>query len=526
MERCNSWGKNTLQGLRALALMLVFAAPAPAAAPQIDRIAAPGGQRGTELDLVLAGPRLADARGILLYYPGIEVKALQTLPDKTVKARLAIAADCRLGPHALRLQTASGMSNLLTFSLGALPEVNEVEPNNEFNKPQKIGLNTTVNGTVDNEDVDYFLVEAKKGQRIAVEIEGLRLGWTFFDPYVAIMDANLFILAAADDTPLVQQDCACSIIAPQDGNYIIQVRESSFGGSPQCRYRLHVGTFPRPLAAYPAGGKFGQSLEVRWLGDAAGPWTQAFTLPAAPQPMFGLLAQDAQGVAPSPNPFRLSMLDNVMEVEPNNKPEQATAFTAPAALNGAVSEPGDVDQFVFAAKKGQVLDVRVFARSLRTPLDSVLTISRLKGGVIAANDDSNGPDSYIRFSVPEDGQYLVSITDQMGRGGPEYVYRIEVTPVEPRLTLMLPERTAYYDVVAAVPRGNRMAVMVSAQREDFGGDVSLDFQNLPPGITVQTLPIAADQTAVPVLLTAAADAPPAAALVDVIGRHKEGERTI
>jgi hypothetical protein len=517
-------GRDIASGLLAVTLVLALAVSAPAAAPQIDRISPPGGQRGAELDLVLAGPRLADARGVVLYYPGIQVKAVQVLPDKTVKARLSVAADCRLGPHALRAQTASGISNLVTFSVGAYPEINEVEPNSEFTKPQKISLNTTVNGVVENEDVDYFLVEAKKGQRIAVEIEGVRLGETFFDPCVAIMDSNRFVLAVADDTPLVQQDGACSIIAPQDGNYIVQVRESAFGGSAQCRYRLHVGTFCRPLAAYPSGGKFGQSLDVRWLGDAAGPWTQQFTLPTAPQSMFGLLARDPQGVAPSPDPFRLSALDNVLEAEPNNKPEQATPFAAPVALNGTIGEPGDVDHFVFPAKKGQVFDVRVFARSLRTPLDSVLTIAKLKGGLVASNDDSNGPDSYVRLTVPEDGPYVISVTDQMGRGGPEYVYRIEVAPVEPRLTLGLPERTTYVDVVAAAPRGNRMAVMVGAQREDFGGDVTLDLQNLPPGMTAQTVPVAADQTAVPVLLTAAADAQPAAALVDVIGRHKEGER--
>jgi hypothetical protein len=516
------------RGCRVLVALLTLAlwTSARAATPQIDLITPPGAQRGTEVDVVVAGPRLADAKGILFYAPGIQVKNLAVLADKTVKARLAIAPDCPLGPCALRLQTASGISNLVTFSVGALPEINEVEPNNDFNKPQKINLNTTVNGVVENEDVDYFSVEAKKGQRIAVEIEGLRLGETFFDPYVAIMDANRFILAAADDTPLVFQDCACSIVAPQDGHYVIQVRESAFGGSAQCHYRLHVGTFPRPLAVYPLGGKLGQSLEVRWLGDAGGPWTQKVTLPAVPQPRFALLAQDGQGVASSPNPFRLSAIENVMEVEPNNKPEQATAFTAPAAINGVIGEPGDVDYFVFSAKKGQVFDVRVFARSLRTPLDSILSIARLKGSVIASNDDSTGPDSYIRFTAPEDDRYVVSITDQMGRGGPEYVYRMEVTPVEPRLTMGLPERVTFVDVVVAVPRGNRTAVLVSSQREDFGGDVAVAFQGLPSGMTGQTGTITADQNTIPVLLTAAADAPVAAALVDVVGSHKEGTRTI
>ena len=78
---------------------------------------------------------------------------------------------------------------------------------------------------------------------------------------------------------MVWQDAAISAVVPQDGSYLIEVRESSFGGSDRCRYRLHVGTFPRPLAVFPPGGRPGESLEVRWLGDAAGPWTEKITLP-------------------------------------------------------------------------------------------------------------------------------------------------------------------------------------------------------------------------------------------------------
>ena len=37
-------------------------------------------------------------------------------------------------------------------------------------------MNVTVTGVADNEDVDYYVVEAKKGDRISAEVEGLRLG--------------------------------------------------------------------------------------------------------------------------------------------------------------------------------------------------------------------------------------------------------------------------------------------------------------------------------------------------------------
>ena len=136
---------------------------------------------------------------------------------------------------------------------GALKDVTEVEPNNDFAKPQPIAMDSTVNGVAENEDVDYFVVEAKKGERISAEVEGIRLGITLFDPYVAIMDAKRFELASSDDAALIWQDGFASIVAPEDGKYIIQVRESAYAGNGNCLYRLHVGDFPRATATVPAG---------------------------------------------------------------------------------------------------------------------------------------------------------------------------------------------------------------------------------------------------------------------------------
>ena len=81
-----------------------------------------------------------------------------------------------LGLHDIRLRTATGISELRTFSVGSLKEINEVEPNNDFAKPQPIAMNVTVNGIAENEDVDYFVVAAKKGERISAEVEGHAAG--------------------------------------------------------------------------------------------------------------------------------------------------------------------------------------------------------------------------------------------------------------------------------------------------------------------------------------------------------------
>jgi hypothetical protein len=484
----------------------------PAASPELNIILPRGGQRGTEIILNLQGTRLADAKELVLYQPGFEVSKLEVVNPGHVKATMKIAADCPLGEHALRLRCLSGTSTLRTFWVGALPCVDEVEPNNDFAKPQPIPMNCTVQGLITPEDVDYFVVEAKKGQRLSIEIEGMRLGTAFFDPAIAILNEKRFELATSDDTPLLGQDACCSIIAPDDGKYIIRVRESAYGGSATSYYRLHVGTFPRPMAVFPPGGKIGEETEYTYLGDPVGEIRKKIKLgqPGA-DGKVRIHCDDAGGITPSPFPMRAGELTNVNEVEPNDSPQQATPGKVPCAFNGIINKPGDHDYFKFAAKKGEVYDIRCYARKLGSPLDSVIWVSYADGRMIAANDDAEGsPDSFIRFTVPEDKEYVVGIRDHLFKGGPLFVYRIEITPVEPRLAVLVAkygQPPTQERQTIDVPQGNRYAALVQVGRVDIGGDDDIGIVGLPDKVTAKSNPMLAGLSTIPMLFEAAADAP-------------------
>jgi hypothetical protein len=502
-----------------LGLVPALAALPALATPDINAVTPQGFQRGTEAVATFSGGRLANVQQLLLYTPGVEVLGFEEAKDNTFKAKLKIAPDCRMGIHAVRARTTEGVSDLITFFVGPFPEAAEVEPNNEFTAPQPIQTGLTISGVIQNEDQDFFVVEAKKGQRITAELEGLRQGRAFFDPYLAILNEERFELARSDDTALLLQDPVCSVLAPEDGKYIVQVRESAFGGNGNCTYRLHVGNYPRPRAVYPAGGKPGQSLEVTWLGDPAGPRKETITIPSDAKGDYEIFAQDEHGIAPSPNVIRVADLENALEVEPNNDREHATPFTGPGAANGVIQENGDIDFFKFPAKKGQAFDVRVYARKpLRSPLDAVLVVRRANGGGIGSNDDTGGPDAYLRFTAPEDEDVFIEVTDHLKKGGENYVYRVEVTPVVPELTMTLPERRQYVATTLNIPRGNRAALLVAASRANFGGALNVTFEGLPPGVTFETIPMADNRSDIPVLFTAAPDAAPSGALVDIIGR--------
>ena len=487
------------------------------ASPILSNILPRGAQRGIDTELLFNGQRLEDAVELMVYEPGVEVVEFAVVNGNQVKAKLRIAADCILGTKHARIRTLSGLSDLRTFRVGALPTVQEVEPNSEFKLPQVVANNVTVEGIIQNEDVDYFQIEAKKGDRISAEVEGIRLGDFLFDPYVAILNEARFELSTSDDAALVWQDGIASIIAPADGKYTVQIRESSYGGNGSCYYRCHIGTYPRPFGIVPAGGKPGQHVAVRFLGDIAGEFSREFDLPAKAESDFALFAQDDKGISPSGNRFRVVDLENSIEQEPNENIQQATKAAAPIAFNGVLSSKTDVDFFGFTAKQGQTLEIHVWARRLRSELDSVLILYNAQGGAIASNDDNGGPDSFIRFGVPADGEYFLEVRDHLRRGGNAFHYRIEVSPLVPETQLGVSEFVQYVEPKVAIPQGNRFPLLINANRIAFGGVLDFKGLNLPAGVTVESFGMAADQGVAQVILAAAPDAPMSGKFSQIVG---------
>ena len=511
------------------ALILILGTPltASAASPELSVVLPRGAQRGTEADITIHGQRLADIKEILFYQPGITVTKLESTAPNQAKAHLQIDKDAKIGEYPLRVRTATGLSELRTFYVTPFPVVQEKEPNNDMAHAQPIELNTSVTGVIENEDVDMFAIDAKKGQRVTAEVHGIRLGDAMFDPYVAILDANRFAIAESDDTALARQDPIASVIIPADGKYYVQLRDTSYQGGGNYHYLLHVGAYPRPTTVFPLGGKAGEELAVKFIGDISGEFTKTIKLSADPTDELEVFAEQDGLIPPSPNFLRVSQFPNVLEQGENHDVAHASQVDQepPVALNGIISKPNETDYFRFKSKKGQTLDVRVLARALRSPLDSVLYLYDAKGNGIASNDDSGGPDSYLRFNPPADGEYVIGIFDQLHKGGPEYTYRIEITPVEPRLTLQIPQFAVNSQERnwIVVPRGNRFATIIRGTRADFGGELKLSCPDLPEGVTMQCENMANNQDVVPVVFEAKPDAPIGGKLCELTAEVPDGK---
>ena len=515
--------------IRSCLLFLATALLAHAFSPELSRIEPRGGQRGTEVKITLIGDRLFEPQELLLYHPGITVKSLTKGKDpKRAHALLVISPDCPLGEHPVRLRCQSGITYMRTFWVGQFPTVMEKyetikdrrrDLNDTFATPQKVDLNVTIQGVADKEDADYYQVQCQKGQRLSIEVEAMRLGRVMFDPYIAILDRNRFELAVNDDSPLLKRDATASIIIPEDGPYTILIRESSYEGNPASQYRLHLGTFPRPGAIYPPAAKPGTEIEFTFIGDAKGTLKKKLKVPAAPFPAF--ITSDGLS-SPSGNPVHVSSLDFLNESGPNQNHKQALPLenppSAPFAFHGVISEPEQSDYFRFQAKKGEKLRFQVLARTLRSPLDSVISIRQSTDNrYLGGNDDETGgtPDSRYDFEVPADGEYVVNIRDQLKRGGPGFTYRLEMQKRAPALSVTLPKADrvdTQKEKMILVPRGNRLAIAPNIIRANLGCDINFLAPQLPKGVSLQSQTVPRSLANFPVLFEAAPDAPIAGGL--------------
>lgn len=585
--------------LAATLLLLTCVLPSSAEAQyqrHIEAVLPRVGQQGTTVEVVIQGLHLEDPQQVLFYRPGIRAVELERLPDlqqfdadgklnpidkrpggrafgakveQQVRAKFLIEPDCPIGLHPLKLRTGDHLTTLSTFWVTPYPVQNEAEPfqseqtNNTIENGEAINAeNTTVFGYIQpgpTMDHDVYRVSRKKGERISVEVNSVRVSSIWWaraelDLLVRILDADGNELVLADDSSLHVQDPLVSLVAPHDGDYFIEIRQSLFSNANNSfylHYLAHIGTFERPQAVYPAGGPAGEPVEVTLLGDPLGNRRHTVQLPAEAGDFpwdFG---------APSVLPMRVSTFRNVLEGAPvapatagsgSSSQPPTDAGELPAALNGIISRPGEVDEFQLQVQEGDRWLVRVYARSLGTPLDPQIEIVHEETGEVEAAGDDVGnydqrglpgvPARFRRLEIMDPsvvwipkrtGSYLLRISDIRNQGNPACVYRVEVSPVENRVNTSVYSlnynRESTRDTGLTIPQGNRWTLrfgLSEGQGNTYRGDLKLVAEGLPAGVEMIARPVRAAggtyPTSIPVQFLAQPGTPPQATLIRVLAR--------
>lgn len=369
-----------------------------------------------------------------LYVPRNPLQMSPAIASSAI-VRLRIAPDAKPGEREFRLVSNGRISNPLRFYVDTLNEYREPFFPLPPKKPENgaFAVPGVLNGQIMPGETDYYRFAAKKNEEITFSMIARYLMPFIgdgvpghFQPVLEVVDAKGKSLAFADDN-YFDPDPVLFFKAPADGEYTLVVRDALYRGREDFVYRIRA-----------VHGK------------------PEYTV--MPPPEFpGVKIIDAASL---------------------NRNEPAAR---PVMVRG-VMEKGRKDSYLFEAQKGERIIFEVFARRLKSPLDSLIQVYDGKGKRIAVNDDCErlkagvilhgAADSYLDFTVPADGRYTVTVSDTSGLGGRDYVYYLRIDQPRPRFTVYSVPSSLEVAMVGAEP-----LTLVAERHDGFSGEIGLKLKN-------------------------------------------------
>ena len=471
-------GLVTLAGLLP-AQPLPVPVPPPPQAPTLNMPLPLGVQRGQPLELTLTGNNLANPVSLWTSFP-----AKVTIPDANnngkedgkLTVRLEVPADAPLGYGALRLVTRQGVSNLRLFCIDELPQVVGNNANRTRDRAMPVPVPCVVVSRIDNETSEYFRFSARAGQRLSFEVIGHRLG-SPLDPILTLYDANTGreLGVYNDDALGLQTDARLTHTFKADGDYLVEVRDSIHRGGGDYYYRLRIGDFPCVTTTLPAALKRGSKAVVQWVGPMIeGVPPVEVVAPADPLATnVYVVPRSPNGLAGWPVSIPLSEVDELVEQEPNNQPQQAQRLPIPCGVTGRFLERKDIDHYSFSAKKGQKLSLTVQTAAIGSAADVFMIVRNAKGAELARSDPNRQP-TRIELTVPEDGDYTVALEHLNYLFGPLETYRLLIEPAGQSFEVQLA-----LDRCQLAPGTTTVLPVLNVTRNGYAGPIELTVSGHP-----------------------------------------------
>lgn len=482
-------------------------------APRLLTTMPMGGQAGSTFEVTITGESIDDSCDLLFSDPRITATPKLSADGKVEKNKfvVTIAPDAPLGVHEARFLSRLGVSSSRAFSVGALPEVTRDKPNTSLETALELKSNSVCNAATTARAIDHYSFQASQGQRTIVECVAAGID-SKLTPVLIIADAQ------GRDLRVERRGGILDFTAPADGKYYIKVHALTFQGGPEYYYRL-------VLLDAPGTGPIARQATTRSVSSISLP--------------------------PDSKPGAVTA-----EVEPNNKHPEAQKISLPCDITGKFFPAADVDTFEFTAKKGDIWWIEVVSERLGLPTDPFVLVQRVtqEGGqevltdVAELNDipspvklSSNGyaydgvhynagsADALGKLEIKEDGVYRLQLRDLFGgtRTDPRNEYRLMIRKPVPdfalaawamHMNLRNGDRNAVSKPLALHP-GRTVALDVAVVRKDgFDGQVDIDMEGLPAGVSACGLKIPAGKNQGTLLITAAEDAPRAFAVAKIFGR--------
>lgn len=456
------------------------AAPAPALAGNLPVYI----QIGESRELTLSGQNLSAAASVVVAGDK-DVEAVLIKPEKPAdnQARLKITAraSAEPGEREIRIVSPGGVSNALMVAVGAYPLIAEVEPNNTRDEAQSIVLPAVIVGRIEGAgDVDQFKFVAQRGQHLLFNARIGRLG-SPLEPVMIVHEAA----TGREFATGIEQHSGDALIVfdpPADGSYTLEVRDLRYRGGPDFNYRIEAGVIPFLEAVFPMSAPRGKVVQLQAIGhNLQGGETIAADLTAAQLGTIRIRAHTPLGFS---NDVALEVTDAPAQISaPRNLTLQSPALIPlPANVSGRLDQPGEEDFFRFHVSQKQPINIAIAARAISSPLDTLLALRNGNGDVIEMNNGAGGADASIRREL-DAGDYIASLRDLAYRGGPNFLYRLQVGN-DASATSFGSFSFRFLPDAIRLRRGGFATLWCECIRPPgFKGEVTVQLDGLPAGVT-------------------------------------------
>ncbi len=374
--------------------------------PELAGISPRGAQRGVRARLVFKGKNLAEPQAVILESRELAISLPADVPQSAEQLTLDVllSDDLPLGTRRIALLTAGGSSNELAFEVDVLPQLVEQESNDSVPQAQAIAAPASVWGVLSARgDVDHYIFEGSAGQTIVCELASRRLGGQA-NGSLALLDARGRVLAANNDFDGME-DPVLAWKLSADGRYVVRVGDLSASGSEQHFYRLTVGALPFVTGVYPLAVPAGEPAAVQLVGYNLPPDA---TVPIEPGPPGERHVPLDRALYRSAREFSVlaTAVSDVLESEPNERPEQATPLAVPGAASGriAAASGADVDLYRFAARQGESWIIETEAERRGSPLDTRIEVLHADGRPVERLLLQAVRDSWVEFRPVDSNQ--------------------------------------------------------------------------------------------------------------------------
>ena len=492
-------------------------------------------QRGTKSEVkVHSNFPLTGAHSTFFAPAGVKMKYTEKKPAKVEWAdpqELDIGAGYRFqvtvpknqvsGVYEYRIATDQAVSSVGQLFVTDHPVVKETKKKNDTREQaQSVSVPAAICGVIEAfEDVDYYKLKGKKGQRWTMQIYAQRVTrkihcMAIRYPKIHLMDSMLTLYGPEGDVVcendnFVGGDSLLTCTLPEDGEYTLQVRDLRYAGDPRYVYCVEVSAQPQvfgvfPLAVQAGRGKL-QTVDSLFVSTS-------FSLQAKNRSALWTRLSAPTGLSGS-YPVLISPFRQTTQVGTNSI-RTAKNLQVPFGVSGRFDKRGQRHLYRFPAKKGRYYKFQVQSQRQSFAVDSVLTIFDKNGKQLQRADDGwFTKDAHCYFQAPANGDYFVEVRDLNQRGGKRFIYHLQGEASGPDFELY---GEYYYGMMS--PGGQAIWFARIARLNGFKGPVEIRAENLPKGVTMTPVTVPAGMSECGLIFSADQKAKINASLVKITGR--------